>query len=350
MIYNISKPSDMAAPQVRTALVPLDDVVAAQARVARHAVRTPILERTVVGLSVHPTLTRLHLKCEMMQPGGAFKIRGAANMIEQLTADERRRGVITYSSGNHGQAVAIVANALGMPATIVMPRTAPQVKVDAVRKLGATILVEGTTSVERKARAEYEAMRDGLSIVPSFDHEHIVAGQGTLGLEILDQLPDAGLIVAPVVGGGLIAGIAAAIKRTRPDVSVIGVEPEGANSMQQSLRAGAPVTLASTFSIADGLLPIRPGDVTFAHAQALVADIVTVSEDAIRDALRWLYSEMKLVVEPSGAVSVAAVLSGTARATMSPAAPVVAILTGGNVSAATLADLVNTEARPGSVS
>jgi threonine dehydratase len=325
----------MLTPPARTALVSLVEIEAAASRIAPHARRTPMIDGWAA-----PGSARLFLKCEHMQPSGAFKIRGAANMIEQIAPALRARGLITYSSGNHGQAVALAARTVGAPATIVMPTTAPDIKVQAVRRLGATVLFEGTTSIERRARAEAEAARYGLTIVPPFDHEWIIAGQGTLGLEILEQLPGAGLVLVPVGGGGLAAGVAAAIKLTRPGVRVVGVEPEGANAMQQSVAAGAAVTIARSHSIADGLLPVRPGDLTLAHAQAYLDAIVTVSEDAIVEALGWLYHDARMVVEPSGATALAALLSGALRAHLEPESRVVAVLSGGNIAAASLAALV----------
>jgi threonine dehydratase len=278
-------------PQAGTTLVRLDDIHAAVPRVARHVRRTPMLAGFASPLS-----SPLFLKCEQMQPSGSFKLRGAANMLEQLTTGERSRGVITYSSGNHGQAVALAARTLGAPATIVMPTTAPDIKVDAVRRLGASVIFEGTTSIERRVRAENEAAVRRLVVVPPFDHEWIIAGQATLGLEILEQVPAAALVLVPIGGGGLASGVATAIKLTRPDVRVVGVEPAGANAMQQSLAAGGPVTIAHSLSIADGLLPVRPGDLTFLHVQTFVDQVVTGTAAAIVEAQRGLFHEARLVV------------------------------------------------------
>ena len=313
------------------ALVSLEDVQAAVPRVAKLARRTPLIDAGVVaGRS-------LHLKCENMQPSGAFKLRGAANMLQRLTPEQRRAGVITYSSGNHGQAVAYAARALGAPAVVVMPTTAPQIKVDNVRRLGAEVLFEGTTSDQRQIRAEVEAAARDLTVVPPYDHEWIIAGQGTVGLEIVEDLPNVAAILVPVGAGGQVSGVAAALKRCRPAVRLIGVEPAGANAMQQSVKAGRPMTLARSTSIADGLLPVRPGDLTFAHVQALVDAIVTVEESAIVDALRWFYFEARLVVEPSGAVAAAALLSGSADLFLPGEGPVVAVVSGGNISPSSLA-------------
>jgi threonine dehydratase len=239
--------------------------------------------------------------------------------------------VITYSSGNHGQAVALAAQRLGMLAVVVMPETAPRVKVEGVKSFGGEVIFAGTTSLDRKARAESEAAARHLTMVPPFDHPWIIAGAGTCGLEILEQKPDATAIYVQVGGGGLIAGIAAAAKGTRQDVRVIGVEPAGAAKMAASRAAGHPVRLDKTSSIADGLLPLRPGDLTFAHVQAFVDDIVTVTDDEIGAAVGWLHRHAGIVAEPSGATAVAAVLrAGGAAAAALPGT--VAVISGGNVS------------------
>jgi threonine dehydratase len=304
-----------------TALVTLEDIRAAAVRVSSVARVTPLID---VSRQAGQSLL---LKCESLQPTGAFKIRGAYNMVSQLTREERRRGVITYSSGNHGQAMALAARELGAPAVVVMPKTASRVKVEGARSFGAEVIFEGTTSVDRRLRAEREAEARGLTMVPPFDHPWIIAGQGTAGLEILDQRPDVGSVLVPIGGGGLIAGIAAAIKLTRPDIQVIGVEPDGAAAMKASVDAGHPVTLDKTETIADGLMPVRPGDLTFAHVRQFVDRIVTVTDLQIVDAVLWLFSNAKIVAEPSGAATVAAALTIKPRL----AAPVVAVVSGGNI-------------------
>jgi threonine dehydratase len=310
-------------------LVTLEDIRAAARRVAPIARVTPLID-------VSPAAGRaLFLKCESLQPGGAFKIRGAYNMVAQLTDEQRHRGVITYSSGNHGQAMALAARELGAPAVVVMPKTAPSIKVEGARGFGAEVIFEGTTSVDRRLRAEREAEARGLTMVPPFDHEWIIAGQGTAGLEILDQCRDVASVVVPIGGGGLIAGVAAAIKLTRPSVQIIGVEPEGAAAMKASVEAGHPVTLDRTETIADGLMPVRPGDLTFAHVAQFVDRIVTVTDLQIADAVLWLFANAKIVVEPSGAASVAAALTMRPR----PAWPAVAIVSGGNMGLERLEEL-----------
>ena len=315
-------------------LTSLDDLREAVDRVRAFARRTPVLDLTdLAGRS-------LILKCEHHQPAGAFKIRGASNAIAALPPDALKRGVVTYSSGNHGQAVSLAAHRLGVPAVIVMPKTAPQIKIDGVKRYGGEVILEGLTTMDRKKRAEQEAASRGLTMIPPFDDAMVIAGQGTCALEILEQVPNVAAIVVPVGGGGLLSGVAAAVKLTRPSVKVIGVEPAGAAKMSASLAAGHPVTLEKTSSIADGLMPVRPGDLTFAHTQKFVDAVVTVGDAEIAKAALWLFHEAKQVVEPSGAATTAAVLSGLIDRISPPSAgPVVAIVSGGNVSPATLAGL-----------
>jgi threonine dehydratase len=236
--------------------------------------------------------------------------------------------------------MALAARELGAPAVVVMPTTAPRIKVDGARSYGAEVIFAGTTSADRRARAEEEAAKRGLTMVPPFDHAWIIAGQGTVGLEILEQRPDVRAVLVPIGGGGLVAGVAAAIKQTRTDVRVIGVEPSGAAAMKASVEAGHPVTLAKTASVADGLMPVRPGDLTFAHVRRFVDAVMTVEDDAIVEAVLWTFANAKIVAEPSGAATVAAVLSGGLDRVARVDGPVVAIVSGGNVDAATLAAFV----------
>ena len=310
--------------------VTLEEIRAARTRIENAAVYTPLLEVPSPARfsgPQDPGTSGLLLKCENLQPMGAFKIRGAYNMISQLPAEALKRGVITYSSGNHGQAVALAARTLGAPAVVVMPTTAPAVKVEGCKGYGAEVIMAGTTSLDRQARAEQEARERGLTIVPPFDHRMIVAGQGTTGLEILEQCPDVGTVFVPAGGGGLASGVAAAIKLSNPDVRIVAVEPAGAPKMSRSLEAGHPVTLDSSASIADGLMNLRPGDLTFAHIQKYVDEVVTVGESDIAAAVSWLFKNARIVAEPSGAITTAAVSLGLGH----PTGKVVAIVTGGNV-------------------
>ncbi len=312
-------------------LLSLDDIRAAAARIAGVARVTPLVEARELKSWGSPDGAPLLLKCENLQVGGAFKIRGAYNMAAGLPESARRAGLLTYSSGNHGLAIALTAKRLAVPAVIVMPTTAPAVKVEGARALGAEVIFEGTTTIERKARAEAEAARRGLTIVPPFDHLQIAAGQGTIGLEILDQCPTVAIVYVQMSGGGLISGVATALKRSRPSVHVVGVEPVGTARMTASLAAGHPVTVPMTPGIADGLLAVRPGDITFPHVQAFVDRVVTMDDRAIVTALQWVFRETKLVAEPSGAITVAAALADAAEGRLDPSGPVVAVISGGNV-------------------
>jgi threonine dehydratase len=304
---------------VTTVLVTLDDIRAAATRIRPIVRRTPVLETA-----------GLFLKCENLQVTGAFKIRGAANMVALLSPDQRAAGVITYSSGNHGGALAYAAARHGVTAVVVMPETAPLVKIDAVRQLGGEVIVAGRTSADRKARAEIEAAARGLTMVPPFDHPWIIAGAGTTGLEILEQCPQATTVFTPMGGGGQISGVSAAIKQMRSGVRVVGVEPAGAARITASLAAGHAVTLAQTTSIADGLLTLRPGDLTLAHVREYVDEVVTVDDAAIAGAMRWLFYQAHLVAEPSGAATVAAALRAGGDGAL-------AIVSGGNVDGAEFA-------------
>lgn len=312
-------------------MITLDDLRAAAERIRPVARRTPILHATDPAGGA-----TFAMKCESLQRTGSFKLRGAYNLLAQLTDEARRAGVIGYSSGNHAQAVAFAAQQLGIPAIIVMPETASRVKVEGTRRYGADVIFAGTTSQDRQVRAEAEAAARGLTIVPPFDHLRIIAGAGTTGLEILEQQPDVTVVYVPMGGGGQIAGVSAAVKLSRPSVRVVGVEPAGAARMTASRAAGEPVTLPRTASIADGLLTLRPGDLTFPHVQAFVDEVVTVDEAEIGAAVRWLFQYAKLVAEPSGAAALAAMqrAGGTADS------GAVAIVSGGNVTPEQFAELI----------
>lgn len=315
-------------------LVTASSIDHAAAALAGIAVRTPLLPapwlEDVVGAPVR-------LKCENLQHAGAFKIRGAYTMMSRLSPDERARGVITYSSGNHAQAVALAARIYGVPAVVVMPTTAPAVKVAGARSLGAEVVIEGTTSTERHRKALEIAEQRGLVMIPPFDHPDIIAGQGTLACEIIEDWPDVQVVLAPVGGGGMLSGVSAYLKQQSVQRTVIGVEPETADAMYRSKLAGAPVTIEARPTIADGLMPVRPGDLTFEHANAFVDEIVRVSDDAIRDAARAILKNSRLVVEFSGAATVAALISGAFNP---QGRPTVAVLSGGNMDPAKLAELV----------
>lgn len=277
------------------------------------------------------------LKCENLQQAGAFKIRGAYTMMDRLSDEERARGVTTYSSGNHGQALALAASMFGVEAVIVMPTTAPAIKVQGALSYGATVVLEGTTSTERMKKSLELAHKHGYVVVPPFDHLDIITGQGTVGLEILEDWPDIETILVPIGGGGLASGVAAYVKQTKPECKIIGVEPERADAMYQSIQAGSPVTIEARGSIADGLMPVRPGDLTFAHAREFIDEILLVSEDAIRDATADLIKRSKMVVEFSGAATVAALRQHAGRFAEQRIA---AVLSGGNLDPQKLSQLI----------
>jgi threonine dehydratase len=289
------------------------------------------------GVAVHTPLVgfdfgSLWIKAEGLQPIGSFKLRGAFNKVAQLSAVERGRGVITYSSGNHAQGVAYAARTLGAKAVIVMPSNAPQVKVTATRALGAEIVTVGPASSERKIKAEELAAEFGYVVIPPYDDRDIIAGQGSCGLEIVADLPEVELVLAPVGGGGLLSGVAAAVKLTSPKTKVIGVEPELASDAAESLKAGSIVSFTgdqTARTAADGLRTQSVGGLNFAHLQAYVDDIVTVSEAEIREAMRRMVFGARLVPEPSGAVALAAALFHRER--LPSVRNTVVIQSGGNV-------------------
>ena len=306
------------------AAVTLSDVRAAARTLEGVAVRTPLVE--VAALSAR-TGAPVALKCEQLQPIGAFKIRGAYHAIARAVAGGAH-GVVTQSSGNHGQAVAWAARRFGLRAVVVMPASTPQIKVDGVRRHGGEVVFAGAVrSLEQGERADAIAREEGLAMIPPFDHPDVVAGQGTIGLEIVEQRPDVAAILSPVSGGGLLAGIAVAISGLKPDTRVVAVEPAGAAKLSAALAAGEPRTLERTESMADGLLTRSIGRFTFPIIQRVVREAVQVTEDEIAAAVRFLHREAGLRVEPSGAVTTAAVLTGRVRLD----GPAVLVVSGGNV-------------------
>jgi threonine dehydratase len=314
-------------------MVTVENVRLARQRLQGVAVRTPIVKypQPVDGRT-------LYLKPENLQPIGSFKLRGAYNKIASLSDAERCRGVIAYSSGNHAQGVAYAARALGVKATIVMPNNAPKNKRAGTEALGAEIVTVGPASSERKAKAEELARERGLSIVPPYNDENIIAGAASVGMEILEDFPDVEVILVPVGGGGLISGISTAVKLTRPDVQVIGVEPELANDAQQSLKSGCILELSAqevSRTIADGLRTQSIGEINFEHIRRYVNAIVAVSENEILEAMRRLILTAKLTVEPSGAVSTAAFMFHALQ--LPRAERTVAVISGGSVEAELLA-------------
>jgi threonine dehydratase len=302
---------------------------AARERLRGMAYLTPILPLDMAATRG----VELFVKCENLQRTGSFKIRGAYNLIAGLGPDQRSHGVVAYSSGNHAQGVACAASLLGIHATIVMPEDAVPAKLEATRRFGAEVIFAGTDSETRRRVAENLAEERGATLVPPYNHLTIIAGQGTVGLEILDQMPDVETIVVPVGGGGLLSGVAQAVKLSRPSVRVVGAEPEGAADAGASLRSGHIVELENVNTIADGLRAHKVGELPFAVIQRYVDDIVAVPDSAILDATRLLVISAHLVVEPSGAVATAAALAGAARGRT------VAVVSGGNIDPALLCAL-----------
>jgi threonine dehydratase len=326
-------------------MITLADLRAAQSRLEGVTVRTKLVEfrRSMRGQplsAVRPGEARLLLKPENQQPIGAFKLRGAYNKIATLSEAERKRGVISYSSGNHAQGVAYAARALNTKSVIVMPSNAPAIKREATAKLGAEIVIVGPGSDERKTKAEALAAEHGYAIVPPYNDEKIIAGQGTIGLEILEDLPSVECVLSPVGGGGLISGVSAAIKLTNPKIKVIGVEPELAADAQASLRSGKIVQFPAeqvSRTMADGLRTQSVGPINFEHIRAYVDDIITVAEDEIRQAMKYLSANPETIAEPSGAVATAGFLF---HAKQLPNTKVnVAIISGGNIEPQMLAEL-----------
>ncbi|SDD30026.1 threonine/serine dehydratase [Streptomyces prasinopilosus] len=313
--------------------VTLDDVRAAAERLAGVARRTPVLRSRTLDALVG---AEVHLKCENFQRVGAFKFRGAYNAASRLAPEQLSRGIAAYSSGNHAQAVALAARELGTTAVIVMPEDAPPSKRAATEAYGARIVTYDRYTGDRVAVAEALAAERGLAIVPPYEHPHVIAGQGTAALELLEEAGELDALVAPVGGGGLIAGSATAVKGLHPGTRVIGVEPEAGDDTKRSLEAGHRVSVPVPRTIADGQALQTPGELTFSVNRRLLDGIVLVGDDEIRDAMRFAFERLKIVLEPSGATPLAVLLTG--RAGRLPGR-VGLILSGGNVDAARFARL-----------
>ena len=311
------------------------DVAAAGERIRPLARRTPVM--TSRGFD-EKTGARVFFKCENLQRCGAFKIRGAANFLRSMPKEDLPRGVVAFSSGNHAQAVAVAARDAGAPATIVMPTDAPKSKIEATRDQGARIVTYNRLSESREAIAKELVERTSATLVPPFDHPWIVAGQGTAGLELLQEVPDLDALVVQVGGGGLISGCAVAAKHLRPSIRIFGVEPENGNDVFLSLQAGRPVEIPSPDTIADGLRTTKPGPVTFPLISRFVEEIALVSEEEIRETVRFLLLRMKILAEPSGAVAAAALLFGKLPPDLDR---VGVIISGGNVDGDLLAGILS---------
>jgi len=311
----------------------IEDIRAASARIRPIAKRTPVLCSRAFNAEAG---LQAFFKCENFQTGGAFKIRGASNFLARLPKDRLARGVVGYSSGNHAQAVAIAARAAGVPATLVMPVDAPRSKVEGTRAHGANIVTYDRLQEDRAAIAKHIAEEKGAALVPPFDHPWIIEGQGTIALELLEEIPDLDAIVVPIGGGGLISGCSIAARGLKPDIRVIGVEPADGNDTYLSLAQGKRVEIPPPETIADGLRVDCPGEITFPIIQRNVECVALVSDEEIRAAVKFLLIRMKILVEPSGAATAAAALfhklpAGIARAGL--------VLSGGNVDLDFLATL-----------
>jgi len=328
-------------------MVTLEQIKLAQRRLRGIAARTPLIPYFPPATENGSAQARgqLWLKPESLQPIGSFKLRGAYNKIASLTEQERQHGVISYSSGNHAQGVAYAARALGVKSVIVMPRNAPKIKVESTAALGAEIVTVGPASSERLKKAEELAREHGYAIVPPYNDEHIIAGQGTVGIEILKDRPDVDLVLVPTGGGGLISGISAAIKLSGSQAKIVGIEPELANDAQQSFRKGDIVELPAervSSTLADGLRTQSVGPINFEHIRHFVDDMITVTEDEIRTAMRRIIANARIVAEPSGAVTFAAWLFHASELPESRQA--VVVVSGGNVEPQLLAQVLSEEA------
>ena len=316
-------------------MVTLQDIQQARTLLHKIAVRTPLV------LCKVPDDGEIFVKPENLQPIGSFKVRGAYNKISSLTPEQRARGVVAHSSGNHAQGVAFAARALGVKATIVMPESAPRVKLEATKSLGAEIVLVGPASEERIRRAEELEKERGLVPVPPYNDEKIIAGQGTIGLEILEDLAEVDLVLAPVGGGGLISGISTAIKESNPKAKVIGVEPEFAADAQASLRSGKIQSISGESALrsaADGLRSQSIGEINFEHIRKYVDDIITVTEEEIRRAMRRLLFSARILAEPSGAVATAAALFHAEE--LPASGKIVAVVSGGNIEPQLFSDMM----------
>jgi threonine dehydratase len=315
-------------------VISIEDVRAAAARIEDVANRTPLLTSRTLD---ERTGARVFVKAECFQRAGAFKFRGAYNRLAAMDPEERSRGVFAYSSGNHAQAVALAARLFGVPATILMPEDAPRSKREATEGYGAEVVTYDRATQDRDALGAKLAGERGLTLVKPYDDPLVMAGQGTVALELFEEGPDLDALLVPVGGGGLIAGCATAAKAFHPDIEVIGVEPAGADDTRRSLEAGERVRLERPESIADGLLSNTPGELTFAVNRELLDGCVAVDDDAIADAMVFAFERMKVVAEPSGATALAALLGG---AVAFPGGRVGVVLSGGNVGADRFVELV----------
>jgi len=313
----------VSSPNVSTA-IDLADIRAAASRLRNRIHRTPLLASRSISERVG---VEVRLKCENLQRAGSFKIRGAMNALLQLSDAERKRGVVAFSSGNHAQGVALAAKILGIPATIVMPENSVETKVQATKAYGATVVQAGVTAATRDTVAREIAEKNGAAVIPPFDDERIIAGQGTVGLEIVEEWPEVTTIVTPVGGGGLLAGVALAATTVRSDVDVYGVEPAAGNDVEQSFHAGRIISIDPPKTIADGARTLAVGVRNFPIIRERVKNIVSVDDDVLLDTLKWAMYRTKLVIEPTAALGLAALIAGK----IVPRGPVAVVVSGGNL-------------------
>ncbi|HEU4522689.1 MAG TPA: threonine/serine dehydratase [Thermoanaerobaculia bacterium] len=323
----MTSPTD--APATTTLPVSLDQIRAAAGRIAPHIHRTPLL--TSHSISERAGV-EVRLKCENLQRAGSFKIRGALNALLQLSPEERQRGVVAFSSGNHAQGVALAARILGMRATIVMPENSVATKVAATRAYGAEVVQAGVTAATRDTVAREVAAKTGAAVIPPFDDERIIAGAGTVGAEIMAEWPEVSSIVVPLGGGGLLSGVALAATSIDRSVKIYGVEPAAGNDGEQSFRSGRIVTIDPPTTIADGARTLAIGQRNFAIIRDRVEDVTSVGDDVLLEALQFAMYRTKLVIEPTGALGLAALFSGKVK----PAGPVAVVVSGGNLDFALL--------------
>ncbi len=316
-----------------TAPVTIDDIRDAAARLAGVAHRTPVVRSRTLD---HLVGAEVFIKCENLQRVGAFKFRGAYNAASRLSPEQLAKGIAAYSSGNHAQAVALAARELGSSAVILIPEDTPQSKKDATAGYGAEIVTYDRYTGDRVAIGEALAAERGLALIPPYEHPHVIAGQGTAALELLEETGSLETLVVPIGGGGLIAGSSTAAKAVQPGIRVVGVEPEAGDDTKRSLEAGERVSIPVPRTIADGQAAEIPGELTFSINRKLVDDIALVTDDQIRDAMRFAFERLKLVIEPSGATGLAALLSGQAAVS----GRVGVIISGGNVSPERFAELI----------
>ena len=313
----------VSSPNVNTA-IDLAEIRTAAERLRPWIHRTPLLPSRSISERAG---VEVRLKCENLQRAGSFKIRGALNALLQLDEAQRRRGVVAFSSGNHAQGVALGAKLLGIPATIVMPENSVQSKVEATRAYGAEVVQAGVTAATRDTVAREVAEKKGAAVLPPFDDERIIAGAGTVGLEIVEEWPDVTAIMVPLGGGGLLAGTALAATSLRPDIDVYGVEPAAGNDGEQSFRSGRIVTIDPPKTIADGARTLAIGQRNFAIIRERVRDVVSVDDDVLLDTARWAMYRTKLLIEPTGALGLAALFAGKVK----PRGPVAVVVSGGNL-------------------